>query len=60
MYVIVKMIKQSPTGVELPVIILDNYEEILEFETDAEAEALRVILERNSDSGHKYLVKKIN
>ena len=59
MYVIVKMVKQSPTGVELPVIILDNYEEILEFETDAEAEALRVILERNSDSGHKYLVKKM-
>jgi len=42
------------------VIILDNYEEILEFETDVEAEALRIILERNSDSGHKYLVKKIN
>lgn len=59
MYVIVKMIKQSPSGLELPVVILDNTDEILEFETEEQAEEVRVLFEKNSDSGHRYLIKKI-
>jgi len=59
MYVIVKMIKQSPSGLELPVVILDNSDEILEFETEEQAEEVRTLFEKNSDSGHRYLIKKI-
>jgi len=59
MYIVVKMVKQSMTGVELPVIILDNQDEVLEFETETQAEEMRSLFEKNSDSGHKYLIKGI-
>jgi hypothetical protein len=58
MYVIVKYIKNQK-GVELPVIIIDSMNEVLEFETYEEAEKLRDLMSSNSDSGHRYVVKKI-
>ena len=58
MFVIVKFIKNN-RGVEMPVIIIDSHNEVLEFETYEEAEKLRNLMEANSDSGYKYEVKKI-
>lgn len=58
MFAIVKFVKNEK-GKEMPVIILDTQEEVLEFETYEEAEKLRDFLETNSDSGHRYEVKKI-
>lgn len=59
MYVIVKFVKQQTSEVKLPVIILDNHGEVMEFETEEKAEEIRSLFELNSDSGHKYQVKKI-
>lgn len=58
MYVIIKHVK-GETGKRLPVIILNSDTEIWEFETHDEAEKMKEIFEQNSDSGHKYEVKKI-
>jgi archaellum biogenesis ATPase FlaH len=54
---VVKMMRHH-TGVELPVILVDSYSEIMTFETEEEALKIKKIFEVNSDSGHKYLVKK--
>jgi hypothetical protein len=43
----------------MPVIIIDTHNEVLEFESFEEAEKMRDIMEKNSDSGHRYVVKKI-
>lgn len=59
MYVIIKEIKNKKTGNILPVIILDSQCEVLEFEIEAEAEFMKEIFQKNSDSGYKYLVKKM-
>lgn len=58
-YIIIKLVKDSNREKELPVIILDSEDDILEFETKEEAEEMRLRFEVNSDSGHKYKVKKI-
>lgn len=58
MYVIVKHIVNH-LGVNLPVIILGSENEILEFETQDEAEKIKDIFQTNSDSDYKYEVKKI-
>jgi hypothetical protein len=58
MYIIIKNIEQ-PNGKVLPVVILDSNSEVWEFDTQFEAEKIREIFEKNSDSGHKYEVKKI-
>jgi hypothetical protein len=59
MYVIVKFVRQQSSEVKLPVILLDNHGEVMEFETEEQAEEMRTLFELNSDSGHKYQVKKI-
>jgi len=59
MYVFLKFVKQQTSDVKLPVIILDNHGEVMEFETEEQAEEMRSLFELNSDSGHKYQVKKI-
>jgi hypothetical protein len=59
MYVIVKYVKMSKDKIKLPVILLNVDTEIWEFETLGEAENMKNIFESNSDSGHKYEVKKI-
>jgi hypothetical protein len=53
------MIKNTGKQTELPVIILDAQGEVLEIETLEEAEEMRARFEINSDSGHKYKIKKI-
>ena len=58
-YIIIKLVKDSNREKELPVIIVDSEDDILEFETKEEAEEMRLRFEVNSDSGHKYKVKKI-
>ncbi len=58
-YVIIKLVKDANREKELPVIILDSEDDVLEFETKEEAEEMRLRFEVNSDSGHKYKVKKI-
>jgi hypothetical protein len=58
-YVIIKTIKNAVKQTELPVIILDSEGEVLELDTIEEAEDMRARFEINSDSGHKYRIKKI-
>jgi len=58
MWVIIKYVKTS-SGKELPVILIDSQCEILEFNTIEDAEKIKLLFETNSDSGHKYEVKKI-
>jgi hypothetical protein len=58
MFVIVKFIKNKK-GVEMPVILLNIHDEILEFNTYEEAEITKELFEKNSDSGHKYIVKEL-
>lgn len=53
------MVKNAGKQTELPVIILDAQGEVLEIETLEEAESMRARFEINSDSGHKYKIKKI-
>ncbi len=43
----------------VPVILLDSQGEIWEFDSQKKAEEMKEIFELNSDSGHKYEVKKI-
>ena len=58
MYIIIKYVKNT-NGVELPVIILNSHSEILEIESLEEATKMKELFETNSDSGHRYEVKKI-
>lgn len=58
-YVIVKMVRTSDSSSHLPVILLDGNSEVLEFETEQEAEELRRKFQINSDSGYSYQIKKI-
>ena len=62
-YCIIKNIKveNKDTNIHkiLPVILLDSQDEVLEFENFDEAEKFRVLLQKNSDSNHEYLVKQI-
>ena len=53
------MVKNAVRQTELPVIILDSEGEVLEFDTIEQAEDMRARFEINSDSGHKYRIKKI-
>ena len=58
MYIIVKFIKIN-NGKEMPVLLIDAHSEVWEFDSIDEAEKIREILEKNSDSGHKYEVKRV-
>jgi len=58
MYVIIKHVMTDKRK-RLPVIILNSESEIWEFDSLEEAEKMREIFELNSDSGHKYEVRKI-
>lgn len=59
MYVIIKHIKIQENKTRVPVILLDGQGEIWEFDTEEDAEKMREVFEFNSDSGHKYEVRKI-
>lgn len=56
-YLITKKIKFN--GVDLTVIIFDDQNEIMEFDTYEDAEKMRKLFQINSDSQHIYEVKKI-
>lgn len=58
MWVIIKKIKLD-SGIELPVIILNSESEIWEFDVLEEAENMVEIFNKNSDSKHEYIVKKL-
>ena len=57
-YCIVKIVK-TVDGKELPVIMLDSQDEVWEFEAYEDAKRIANILEKNSDSGYTYTVKKV-
>jgi len=57
MYCIIKYIKADKK--ELPVIILNSQDEVLEFEKEEQAQEMCSILQMNSDSGYRYVIKKI-
>lgn len=59
-YIIVKMIKVlEETSKKLPVVLVDNTSEVMEFETYEEAEDMCTKFQINSDSGWDYMVKKV-
>lgn len=58
MYIIIKEI-ESKTGTKLPVIMLNGQSEVLEFEKEQEALEFAEIMNTNTDSGHKYLAKRV-
>jgi hypothetical protein len=58
MYVIVKYIPNIK-GIEMPVLIVDTHSEILEFDTQEEADKVKELFQTNTDSGYRYEVKKI-
>ena len=58
MYCIIKLMK-NVNGIELPVILLDNNDEVWEFDSADEAIKISEILTRNSDSGYRYYIKKV-
>ena len=60
MYVIIKHIKMQDNKKRVPVIILNGFHEIWEFNTFEEADDMRKVFELNSDSGHTYEVKKLH
>ena len=57
-YCIVKLMKNT-NGIELPVILLDNHDEVWEFEDSDVAIKMAEILTKNSDSVYRYYVKKV-
>jgi hypothetical protein len=58
MYVIIKHVKVGET-MKLPVIMLDSQSEVLEYDNKDKAQEMVNILNTNSDSGHKYELKKV-
>jgi hypothetical protein len=58
MYCIIKLMK-NVNGIELPVVLLDNNDEVWEFENVDFAIKMSEILTKNSDSGYRYYVKKV-
>ena len=58
MYVIIKHVKIRES-MKLPVIMLDSQCEVLEYDNKDKAQEMVNILNTNSDSGHKYELKKV-
>lgn len=58
-YCIVKIMENKDGGNPIHHIIIDSQAEVMEFTNGGEAEKYRSLLEANSDSGHKYVLKKI-
>jgi hypothetical protein len=57
-YVIVKWVIKK-NGVKLPIVLVDDLSEIMEFDDYDKALEIAMMFERNSDSGWKYTVKPI-
>ena len=58
-YCIVKIMENKNGGKPIHHIIVDSTAEVMEFKDDKTAEDYRSLLENNSDSGHKYVLRKI-
>lgn len=58
MYCIIKIVKTA-NGIPLNVILLDSQDEVWEFKNADDAIKIAEILTKNSDSGHKYYVRKV-
>jgi hypothetical protein len=58
MYVIIKHVKTKDKRI-LPVIMLDTQGEVWEFDNEDKAQEMVNIFNTNTDSGHKYEVKKV-
>lgn len=58
MYIIIKHVKIHADRT-LPVIMLDTQGEVWEFENEAKAQEMVDLFNANTDSGHKYEVKKL-
>ena len=56
-YIIVKYVKLN--GNEVPVIIIDDMNEVLTFTNFDDAETYKDMFQNNSDSGHRYEVKSL-
>ena len=50
---------KNVNGIELPVVLLDNNDEVWEFKNVDFAIKMSEILTKNSDSGYRYYVKKV-
>ena len=61
MYVIIKQVKVNSKDIrkKLPVIMLDSQGEVWEFDNKDKAQDMVNIFNTNTDSGHKYEVKKV-
>jgi len=58
-YCIVKIMENKDGGRPIHHIIIDSMAEVMEFTEEETAKTYKDLLEANSDSGHKYVVKKI-
>ena len=58
MYIIIKHVKIRES-MKLPVIMLDSQCEVLEYDNKDKVQEMVNILNTNSDSGHKYELKKV-
>jgi len=58
MYVIIKYVKTKNDRI-LPVVMLDAQGEVWEFDNRDKAQEMTNIFNTNTDSGHKYEVKKV-
>ena len=61
MYVIIKQVKVNSKDIrkKLPVIMLDSQGEVWEFDNKDKAQEMVNIFNTNTDSGHKYEIKKV-
>ena len=57
-FIIIKNI-QTIHNIQVPVVILDDLGEVMEFQSKEEAEKIKEIFQRNSDSGHTYVIREI-
>jgi len=57
-YIIIKNFK-TQAGTTVPVIMLDSQGEVLELQTQEEAEKMRMMFQKNSDSGYVFSLREI-
>lgn len=57
-FIIIKNV-QTVHNTTVPVVILDDLGEVMEFQSKEEAERIKEIFQRNSDSGHAYVLREI-
>ena len=57
-YIVIKNYK-TQIGTTVPVIMLDSQGEVLEFSSEIEAEMMRQLFQKNSDSGYVFSLREI-